>query len=390
MKALGALPLTSLLLIYSSVVCGELSVPQNVRLHTLNTNYVLKWDWNPNQELENTCNITFTAQSLHNFKASRPEHLQKWTSVCLSTPKHYCDFSSVPLNYLGVFILRVRSQCGQNASSWFQIEFCPDKDAVLGPPSAVNVTTEKGMLQIAIIDPLTHTNVSMKTLIKNIYYNIQYWKKDFHLQKSTLKSTNNLVILSDVEKRTEYCVRVRSGETYYNKTSVYSPIYCIYIDGPIPEWQIVLCFLASVVICFFLVLTLSTCHLSLFKLLKNTFYPSVPLPMQYLHDKEDSDMPHLLSMQSDAEICCDKIEVLKPDPAIAEIFNTMLEVHAQPSTSECGGMGSRQNSRDSGVYSTGDSSGLRSNVHLEIKIDKTGDKNVDGEQDEGVLQDILV
>lgn len=49
--------------------------------------------------------------------------------------------------------------------------------AVIGPPSAVNVTPVNGLLQIVITDPLSITNGSMKEWLPNMYYFIQYWKK---------------------------------------------------------------------------------------------------------------------------------------------------------------------------------------------------------------------
>lgn len=49
--------------------------------------------------------------------------------------------------------------------------------AFLGPPSAVSVTPVNGLLQIAITDPLSNTNGSMKQWLPKMYYLIQYWGK---------------------------------------------------------------------------------------------------------------------------------------------------------------------------------------------------------------------
>lgn len=59
---------------------------------------------------------------------SKPKRKQDWKSVCESTPEHVCDFSSAKLHYLGMWLLRLRAQSGQNFSSWVKIEFCPDRD----------------------------------------------------------------------------------------------------------------------------------------------------------------------------------------------------------------------------------------------------------------------
>lgn len=62
------------------------------------------------------------------YKMTKPKKRQDWKPLCKSTPEHVCDFSSVQLHYLGVWLLRLRAQSGQEGSSWVTIEFCPDKD----------------------------------------------------------------------------------------------------------------------------------------------------------------------------------------------------------------------------------------------------------------------
>nr|UOI84940.1 cytokine receptor family member b5-1 [Ictalurus punctatus] len=383
MKLFGVLRVSAVLLCCLSVVCAVLPVPQNVIIQTCNMNYVLKWDWDPNQAPDDANNVTFTAQYLPMFKMSKPKRKQDWKSVCESTPEHVCDFSSAKLHYLGMWLLRLRAQSGQNFSSWVKIEFCPDRDAVIGPPSAVNVTPVNGFLQVAISDPLTITNGSMKEWLPNMYYFIQYWKRSSPTQPTNLTSANNLVILPELKSWTWYCVRVQSVDDYYKKASVFSPTYCIQTDGQTPYWQIVVYFLLSLGLSFLVLLVLSMCIFRVVKVVKNTFYPLVPLPQhiqEYL-DFGSSDVPRLLS--AEPEICCDRLNLLTP------VTEVILEVHLPPEISQqMDRTHSRHSSCDSGVYST-EGSGPRPSELGEVTVEKLGRKMQIEELDEGV-QDVCV
>ncbi|KAK3543339.1 hypothetical protein QTP70_018067 [Hemibagrus guttatus] len=361
MELLAVLRVYALLLCWSSVVCAVLPGPQNVTVHTLNMNYVLKWDWDAAQAPDDAHGVTFTAQYLAMFKKKlkKAKSKQDWKSLCESTPEHVCDFSSIQLHYLGVWLLRLRAQSGQTVSPWVELEFCPDRDAVIGPPSAVNVTPVKGLLQVEITDPLTFSNGSMKEHLPNMYYFIEYWKKSSSTQKpiyNNLTSANNLVILPELESWTWYCVRVQSKDDYYKKTSAFSPTYCIQTDGHIPYWQTVLYFLLSLGLSFLVCLMFLMCTFKAVKVVKSTFFPSVPLPshiQEYLFDSSTSDTPRLLSAEPELEICCDRLDLLPSDPEVTEVPEIILEVHLPPETSQQSRRTrSRHSSCDSGVYST--------------------------------------
>ncbi|KAG7331526.1 hypothetical protein KOW79_005495 [Hemibagrus wyckioides] len=389
------LRVSALLLCWSAVVCSELPVPENVTIQTLNMNYVLKWDWDAAQAPDVARGVTFTAQYLAMFKKKlkKTKSKQDWKTLCESTPEHICDFSSVQLHYLGVWLLRLRAQSGHMVSPWVEKEFCPDRDAVIGPPSVVNVTPVKGLLQVAITDPLTFTNSSMKEHLPNMYYFIEYWKKSSSTQKpNNLTSSNNLVILPELESWTWYCVRVQSKDNYYKKTSAFSPIYCIQTDGQIPYWQIVLYFLLSLGLSFLVCLIFFMCSFRAVKVVKSTFFPSVPLPshiQEYLFDSSTSDTPRLLSTEPEMEICSDRLDLLPSDPEVTEVPEIILEVHLSPETSQQSRRThSRHSSCDSGVYST-EGSGPRQNELGEVREEKPGRKIRADEADEGV-QDVSV
>ena len=150
----------------------------------------------------------------------------------------------------------------------------------------------------------------------------------------------------------------------------------------------------SFCLCFSLTLSLSL-SLSL----------SVPRPPQYLSDSPYSDLPRLLSLEAEVELICDKISVC-PE-------KDLLEVHSPPPLDpglaapplgledDCG-RHSRQDSGDSGVYSTEGGSAQKRGGHSQpivarldswdvpllehVKMEEMGGELLNGGvADEGVL-----
>ncbi|XP_049341349.1 interleukin-10 receptor subunit beta [Astyanax mexicanus] len=353
---------------------ANLPRPRNVRPQTLNTDYILKWDWDQTASSESS--TTFTAQSLAKYKVKNAKRKNDWKTVCECTSEHHCDFTGAELYYLGMWLLRVRAQNESHVSSWVQIEFCPDRDAAIGPPSAVEVKPVKGMLEVAISDPLTSENTSMKDWVKDLQYIVQYWKDPLEMQKKKqLVITTNLVTLPDLETWTVYCVRVQSRYDFYNKSSTFSPIHCEQTEGQMPYWQIFLYFLLSLAVSFLLVLGLSFCFFKSFKAIKNTFYPSIQLPthiQEYLCDSPGSDMPHLLTTESEVEICCDRLDILAADTVATDV---VMEIHNPPQDSEQDSRNHiRHSSGDSGVYSTEEGTGASQALKEgeKVKLEKIG------------------
>ncbi|XP_030642912.1 interferon alpha/beta receptor 1b [Chanos chanos] len=356
---------TFCLLASLSNVFGELASPRNVAMETLNTNYVLKWDWD--QETAGNQNVTFTVEYIARFKISRKSKRHDWTPVCVNVPERHCDISEAELHYLGLWVLRVQARQGQLRSAWVEKEFCPDKDATIGPPSNVSLNLVNGFLEVMISDPLDHNNKSMKEMISHLRYVIQYWKHPSHAQKPfVLEPTANIVVLPDLENWTLYCVRVQSRYDYYNKSSVFSPTQCMQTEGPTSYLVIFLYFLLSLMLCFLMVLLVSFTFYKVSKIVKTTFFPSIQLPtpiQEYLSDSPSSDLPCLLTPESEQEIFCDRLEVVESEPVLKE--TVVLEVHIPPTGSsgfpleQDSGKHSRHGSGDSGMYSTEESSASR-------------------------------
>ncbi|XP_022609662.1 interferon alpha/beta receptor 1b-like [Seriola dumerili] len=343
----------------SERVPAELDPPHNVTMITLNTNYTLSWKWDQSQA------VNFTTQYVRKYELKRK--IPNWFTVCEEMSLRSCDLTALDLHHLGTYMLRVRANINGRHSDWVQLEFFPDKDAAVGPPANVDLAPAGSDLDVSISDPLTSTNSSMKDLLPYMYYNILYWERSAETQIQTLRSSANFVTLPHLKAWTWYCVSVQSSNDYYIKRSSFTQPQCMQTEGNTPWWQIFLCFLASLVFCFLLMLLLLYGPFWCYKTLKATLYPSNQLPthfMEYLCDSPSSDVPRLLTPDSQSELLCDKVSVC-PEPAVLEVHNPPPEALHQPSPGlepDSSGRHNRQDSSssgDSGVYSTGGSANLR-------------------------------
>ncbi|KAI7809097.1 interleukin-10 receptor subunit beta [Triplophysa rosa] len=333
------------LLLEVSVVFGDLSSPQNLTLHTLNTHYILQWDWGHETAMNET--VTFTAQYIAQYKTRRPTQSQNWKSVCVNVVERRCDFTDTGLFYFGLFLLRVQAKTARQSSCWVQIEFCPDKHAAIGPPSSVQLNSIIDGLEIIVADPLDNTNQSMKDLVQNMNYLIQYWKKHEDVQKADILWTkNNFVTLSELEKWTWYCVIVQTHCEFYNKSSVYSDTHCTQTGGETTNLMIFLYFLISLVLFFLLFLVLFLGSFKTYKTLKSIFYPSVTLPSYILeHRAADSDMPRLLIPEP--EMFCEHLDITSAEvnAAITVMEQDQgIETHSQHDSGDSGFISTEEDS----------------------------------------------
>uniref|UniRef100_A0A8C7M964 Interferon alpha/beta receptor 1a n=1 Tax=Oncorhynchus kisutch TaxID=8019 RepID=A0A8C7M964_ONCKI len=102
-----------------------LPVPQNLTLLTLNTEYLLTWDWDRDQMTTGNT-VTFTAEYMGKYKMQRKK--KNWSRVCERTIHTHCNFTGSDLHYLGMYVLRVRASADGLNSDWVLKDFCPDKD----------------------------------------------------------------------------------------------------------------------------------------------------------------------------------------------------------------------------------------------------------------------
>ncbi|XP_067299074.1 interleukin-10 receptor subunit beta isoform X2 [Pseudorasbora parva] len=334
-----------LLLINLTTAVRALAPPLNLSLQTLNTQYVLLWDWAADLRSSMNETPTFTAQYLPAYQTRKGADKQNWGSVCVDVSERRCDFTNADLNYFGLYCLRVRANTAQSFSSWTSIDFCPDKEANLGPPSSVRLTAVKGDLQISIADPMSSRNQSMRTNeAQDMYFLIQFWKETDGSQKPVvLKTKNNVVTLSELDSWTQYCVRVQSCYDFYNKASVFSETQCTSTKGSTLYWQILLYFLLSLLLCFLLPLLVWFCFYKMFLFLKSVFYPNVHLPhhLQELWSCDPETPPQLLPPpQSSA---CESVALIGSE--------TDNKATSSGSEEQDGSGASRHSSGDSGFSS---------------------------------------
>lgn len=346
---------------------AELAPPQDLTMITMNTHYILSWDWD--QSAADSHNVTFTTQYVAKYKLKSKKKSPNWSMSCEGTPERSCDLTACELHYLGIYMLRVRANANGRHSTWVQKEFCPDKDAAVGPPTKVNLAPAGSDLDVFISDPLTSTNSSMKEHLPMLYYHIIYWERSVHRQALTtpmVSSSANVVTLPNLKSWTWYCVSVQTRYDFYNKSSNFTSPHCMQTEGATPWWQIFVYFLGSLVICFLVVLLSVYGSIWCCKTFKTTFYPPNQLPphfKEYLCDSPASDVPRLLTPDSESELLCDNVTVCPASPVL-EIHNPPpedlpeLTSGLEPDNS---GRHSRQDSSssgDSGVYSSGGSSNL--------------------------------
>ncbi|KAI3356620.1 hypothetical protein L3Q82_017832, partial [Scortum barcoo] len=347
---------------------AQLSPPQNVTVMTLNTNYTLSWDWD--QSATQSHDVTFTTQYVAKYKLNSRKKSPGWFTACENMPHKSCDLTPFKLHYLGIYVLRVQATVNERHSDWVLTEFCPDKDAAVGPPSKVDLSPAGSDLDVFISDPLTSTNSSMKDNLPKLYYYIVYWERFGNtqaLRSQTLCSHANMVTLPNLKAWTWYCVSIQSRYDFYNKSSSFTSPHCMQTEGATPWWQIFVYFVSSLVICF-LVMSLSLYgSFWCYKTFKATLYPSIQLPIDfkdYFCDTPGSDIPRLLTPDSESELLCDKVTVC-PMPLVLEIHKPPMEAlpvppsDLEPDRSDRHSRQDSSSSRDSGVYSTGGSSSLR-------------------------------
>ncbi|MGH0121909.1 UNVERIFIED_CONTAM: hypothetical protein FKN15_077100 [Acipenser sinensis] len=315
---------------------------------------------------------------------------KEWRMVCEKIPGTQCDFSE-KVNYFGMFHLRLRAKSGRETSPWVIIEFCAEKDANLGPPSKVSVISKKGMLEVNIADPMASENKSMRELQK-IYFMLVYWKNKSGAKNVSLIEDKNVAILMGLEPWTVYCVQVQSRSDYYEKKSLFSPMVCTQTtdDGHTPLWLIILIFFLTLALSFGGTLLCSFIVFQTYRVIKYTFFPFYQLPdniqengaNHISHVKKNNEqlsvgldvtnwvplklsslIPQclneftpmaqyavLLSKDKEMELCCEKVDIVSEvTHEHSPISETALETDP---VNHC-----RQNSGDSGVYSSEDGSG---------------------------------
>uniref|UniRef100_A0A3Q4HYQ1 Interleukin-20 receptor subunit alpha-like n=1 Tax=Neolamprologus brichardi TaxID=32507 RepID=A0A3Q4HYQ1_NEOBR len=318
-------------------------------------------------------NVFSCSRILRRYQLKSKKKKTNWITACNQTSHRSCDLTRFNLHYLGIFVLQVRATVDGQHSEWAQTEFCPDKEAALGPPSNVTLAPAGSDLDVVVTDPLTSNNTSMREHVPNLYYHVQYWERQADGQASPhkqLRINTTMVTLPGLKAWTWYCVSVQSRDDFYSKTSDFTVPHCMQTEGSIPWWNIFLYFLGSLL--FFFLIVLGTIY-GLFrccKTMKDVLKPSDQMPShlkKYLCSSPGSDIPRLLTPDSESELLCEGVTIC-PLPAVLEIhIPPAEELAAPPSGLEPNSRSVRQDSSssgDSGVYSSGGGSSSSALKHL--------------------------
>ncbi|KAM8858185.1 interferon alpha/beta receptor 1a-like [Synchiropus picturatus] len=325
---------------------AEPAPPQNLTMVTLNTNYQLHWDWNGPP----TDHVTFTVQYLSSYKVE--QHKDDWSapSRCENTTRRLCDLTHQNLFYFGCYTVRVRAIIKGDPSNWTSTEFCPDRDARLGPPSRVQLSPAGADLEVEITDPLTSSNTSMREMCSSLRYLLLYWEHGATAQRSQ-RSRHNREVLRDLQPQTRYCVAVQSVvESYANKSSAFTAAQCAWTAGAPPWWQILLYFLGPLLASFLLVLPVLLLVFRCYRTVKSTCWPAVALPetlRQLLSDSAAADRPGLLTAAGGS---CDRQWVCS-ELIIQDLREAAADAETAPPLGAERDDRCHLSSGDSGVYS---------------------------------------
>ncbi|CAL8326830.1 unnamed protein product [Lota lota] len=196
------------------VILGVLNEPRNVHMTSHNMDMVLRWD-----PPENTPEVFYTAEYNSTVSESRPG--------CVNTSLLYCDFTTGAwsLSVYGTYRGRVRAQRGKESSVW--VESSPltlDKNTIIGPPNVTLVSNGVHMT-INIRNPVFRIS-ELRRVYNRASYNITYWKEGEEGKAQSLSIQQNLVVLSDLEPLSRYCVKAHINTQTNIKTSQESRVTC--------------------------------------------------------------------------------------------------------------------------------------------------------------------
>ncbi|XP_002942842.5 interferon alpha/beta receptor 1 isoform X1 [Xenopus tropicalis] len=269
--------------------------PENVTMEALNTNYMLKWDWDYSQHP----NVTF---SVENNSEIWPG---KWNQVqgCENISRRNCDVSGIYI--YGKYNFRVAASLDNNNRTLSRaLRFNPEKDTVIGPPSNVSTELYGTKLHVNVLKVEAFHNDDLKNYC-DWEYNLIYWKDSASDREE--KTLNEKVgrFTIEVEASTTYCLTVRVVCQTHNRSGLFSETQCITTGADaLPVWSagIVIGVLLSVVLTAVLVYL---CACPLKRYVKHIFYPTGKLPSSIESGMFDSrvKIPFVLQEEEPTDLC---------------------------------------------------------------------------------------
>ncbi|XP_053165704.1 interferon alpha/beta receptor 1 isoform X2 [Hemicordylus capensis] len=194
-----------------------LQQPQNVSVHIVDRNIILKWDW------DNPCGLNVTFSAWYQQAPSDYEmKLESWrvASECLNVTVTECDLSSTIVNYLEIYTVNLTVESEGNRSPWASLEFNPFYKAVIGPPEVQLKSVDEGVKINIIHAEATQAMWELETF----NYKLTIWKNSSSPEEKTQDIWPGQII-DDLEPGTTYCLKVKAHLSEHN--GLYSPITCI-------------------------------------------------------------------------------------------------------------------------------------------------------------------
>ncbi|XP_033002843.1 interferon gamma receptor 2 [Lacerta agilis] len=219
MQPLGALwvllCLARPLLGVAATETSSLSAPENVTIQSYNFNNVLKWS--PVTAINGS--VTYSVE--WRFKTLIASEEKVWKKVnCTDITKPECNFNH-ERNH-DCIILHVRAEQGELKSAWTETKpFRAREDTILGPPRAINVSSEGTVIHISFLPPFELA----ENKTEYFEYLIEYWEESTS-ERLSVWSKNRRETFKNLKERTVYCFQVRASIPHVTLECQKSKIKC--------------------------------------------------------------------------------------------------------------------------------------------------------------------
>ncbi|XP_069801597.1 interferon alpha/beta receptor 1 isoform X2 [Dendropsophus ebraccatus] len=238
----------------------------NLRVDALDTEYLLKWDW----DTERSPNVTFSVEKC--FYDGRCTTIDDCKNI--TTPQ--CNVTR--LLFRGTYILRssVYDRLTEE-KSFSVIQFSPIKDTVIGPPKELKMRIVDNELYINVSAPKGFSNTDIQSLCE-WQTHMEYWISSTHNSEVMVKEAMQPFFKIDhLEASTTYCARAKMRCKDSDRSSQDSEDYCITTDPRSHLFAFIAGFTFLGII--FTSIILFFCGCCLKHYVKQTFFPASKLPL---------------------------------------------------------------------------------------------------------------
>lgn len=201
----------------------QLCKPQHVKIHAVNTNFTLLWNW----DSQNSYGVNFTAEYM-----SEPKNLA-WQTVpgCRHVTITECSIPSQIFDCYEEYFLQVKAENGSQISFSQRVSFIPFFNSTVGPPS-LSLNATSSIIEVFVSDPEEGITGRIWDP-RDFLYIVEYWTKICE-NKSRVESEEPHILLDELEPNTEYCVRAKVCIRLCRRNEYFSPDYCQFTRGRAP------------------------------------------------------------------------------------------------------------------------------------------------------------